>query len=339
MKLLRITFAFAAAVLLAGGCVKTYVEQGGSDAIGFSAGSMLLQDDADYPTKSTAMNADFRVFGRRNASSVVFNGDAVTYTAGSWTYSPLRFWWWTYASDYYDFVGAAPLSNTGSAALQGDADVTTVKAPYDATTDSYDLVMAATRILGTAANPRAPVELEFYHMLSKVDVVVENTSDSPQGLHLDGYHFRRLVTRGSAKASFNDVNQSVMSWVDPVRANTNVGSVSPDIDIASAGSYAGSSAMMIPQRLDVNPGGTGKPQLVISYRYTPVGESVEEVKTEEIDLDTITRTAGGSDAIVQWEKGVHYTYTIRIRIGGDVRVNITTTEWDVDYAETPGLLI
>ena len=70
-----------------------------------------------------------------------------------------------------------------------------------------------------------------------------------------------------------------------------------------------------------------------------MGESVVEEKTVEIDLDTITRTAGGSDVIDLWERGVHYTYTISIRIGGDVRVNITTTEWDVDYVETPGLLI
>jgi len=339
MKLLRITIAFAAAALLAGGCVKSYVEQGGGDAIGFRAGSMLLQDDADYPTKASTMEADFRVFGRRNATNLVFNGDVVTYSAGAWTYSPLRFWWWDHASDYYDFVGAAPVSNTAAAALQGDAEITTVKVPYNASSDSYDLVMAATRILGTAPNPRAPVELEFNHMLSKVSVVVENTSDSPQALHLDNYYFRRLVTSGNAKASFNDLNQGVLSWSDIVRANINLGSVSPDTDIAAAGSYPGASAMMIPQRLDTSPGGAGKPQLVVNYRYTPVGESVEETKMAEIDLDTITRTPGGSDAIVLWEKGVHYTYTIRIRIGGDVRVNIVTTEWDVDYAETPGLLI
>lgn len=330
-----IVAAALAGALLAGGCVKTFVPSEQEDTICFRAQSLLLQDDA--PTKAAApLENSFKVFGKRNNSFTVFSGDSVSPSgSGTWTYSPLRFWLWERMTDYYDFVGVSPVSAASTAAaFDPDAPAMTVKVPYDATATGYDLVMSAVRRLASETQPRRTVELEFYHMLSKVEIVVENTSDDPQALTVDSFHFEKLVTSAKAKATFNTQGQGDLSWSDPIRSGASLGSASPDEEIDAGDDYSCGTVYMIPQRLDVNPG--NKPKLVLNYSYTIPGES-EEHKSVDIDLDQITLSNG--NAITRWDRGVHYTYTIRIRIGGDVQVILTTTEWDVTYAETPGLLI
>ena len=340
----RVAFISAAALgtLLLAGCLKTDRPAPEQNAICFQAGSLLLRDDATKSgiPKETFTNGDkFFVYGTKVVDQErlpIFNGDAVRYTGTTiWDYSPVRLW--DSHASRYDFIAfSGPDSNAGiSCTIPNNIHANlSARVTYDATGTQCDLMAACYhRSDGTVT----PVDFAFRHMLSAVSVVIYN--DSPlQDITLNSYRFRYLCTRATAFVE-QDINEPVIpeDWSSPSYNTNLVLGSSTGADLAHSGSCFPASAaydLMIPQELDRL--GAYIPRLVVDYSYDP-GPGVENVVTT-IRLQDI-KVKNSEELITRWLPGVKYNYEIHIRVGGGIRVVVSTTDWEDVYAETPGLAI
>ena len=335
----RVTFILAAVALilsLLAGCAKTYDPAARSE-IRFVAGSALLRDDATKASatlKTSFGNGDyFKVFARRNnvSSSPVFTGETVSTTDGSsWSYSPERFWCWNSLADYYDFVA---VYSQGTVSVMDISGNIAVKASYSVGTDNFDLMMATVRRLGTDQDCYEPVRITFRHVLSAVQVNIDNVSKNAS-LTLDDYHFENLISSADAKVAVNPSGDGEYSWINTSSSSSAIGGETPGtpVTVNAESRRDGDVELFVPQALDEAAGTGGKPKLVL--HYTPYGGAQQTV---EIELYTIKK--GDKTPITSWEMGVKYTYNIQIRIGGGVQVTLITTDWDEQEASTPGILI
>lgn len=337
--------AMAGALLLAG-CVRQLdlAPKADDKIIGFSAGSRLLRDDATKggtPKDGTTFsNGDsFFVYGTKVVSEArqqVFSGDEVSFDGTDWSYTPLRFW--DSNASRYDFIAfSGPASNEGisfNIPAHIHADLSAM-VTYDATGTQCDLMTACYHRSNGSTDP---VDFEFKHMLSAVSVTIYN--DSPvQDITLNSYRFRYLCTHATAYVEQGLSNPIIPEdWFSP-SYNTNLvlGSATGS-NLAHGGSHYPASAsydLMIPQELDLL--GVYIPRLVLDYSYDP-GTGSEHVVTA-IRLQDIKVKNSEEEYITRWLPGVRYNYEIHIRVGGGIRVVVSTTDWEDVYAQTPGLAI
>lgn len=357
MKLRRIIRIAAAAGALAiwGGCARLAVpeEPDGKNAIGFNAGTLLLQDDA--PTKAGTLKEGkefvvgdkIDVFGRRYGNSrydEVFNGTTVTKTSATeWEYSPPKAWYWLSEGDYYDFLGVYP-SGKGTSRIDGLENLA-IKTPYSLSTDNYDLMYALYRRSGSDPDRIAAVPLDFHHVLCVVRIVIINDSNDSD-ITIDSYKFTNMVVSADAKATMDGIGNPEVTWVNSIRNADAIRQVTPEALLKgklSPGehSYTGAFDFFIPTALDATSNGIADdqehmPQLVITY--TPAGKPATQAS---LLLKNITRNPmnGDNTPVEVWEPGVRYTYHISIRMDGGVQIFIVTTDWEDIMAETPGIMI
>lgn len=338
-RIIRIA-AVLGALSLAGGCARTYdltpEETASSEAISFSASSLLLRDDAG--TKSTTegfiSNDDtFSIFGERvtsaNQHSLVFNGVTVEHLYNPptdiWQYNPLGFWLWSSQADRYDFVAVSP-AGIGSENEHAVGNLS-VSTHYDLTEDDYDILAATYRRSGSEWGERFnSVDLSFSHMGSAVGITIQNNSQN-KPVTLNYIQFRNLVVSADAKASLDNYGRTNIRWANQMPDAAAVRQLTPGQSISASGSYSGEYQIMIPQNL-VTYGA------VMDVNYTVGGFTY----TETFTLALIERSDG--TPITAWEIGHKYTYNISMRMDGGLLVTVSTTPWDVPVeAETPGILI
>lgn len=351
LSVIRIAATLAGTLLLAGCSVQLDPAQE-EIPISFSAGSQLLRDDATKGAtpKTPDDKVDFWVFGTKTVSATttpVFWGSDVTYSAGSWSYNPLRFW--DPSAIEYDFLGIsgpgiAPTNYETSPILK--ATVTYNIAPPN--NDNYDLMGACRTVpresMGTT------VMMSFEHFLSAVSVVVYN--DSPhQHVSLISYCFRNLYYTSAAEISYNISGHPSLLWKDKVKDTTNPllgwtpnGTDGRELGPSTHAPVESSEGlywdMMIPQTL--NPLSLA-PLLVVTYSLVDYSDDPEPVRTVSaaietpIRLNTIKNSHG--EEILEWVEGKKYIYEIHIRYGGGISVTVITTDWDEVKAGTPGLII
>jgi len=337
--IIRIAAATTVTLLLAGCAARLDPAQPEAE-ISFSAGSLLLRDDADTksgtPKTGTTFEANdaIAVYGWHNAASELITfGTTTPVTLGSngqWTYSPIESWQWSGTSDYYDFVAIYPYSCSPTAT----SSPLTVSVDYDPVTTQYDLMTASKRRLSTETDPCATVPLEFSHRLAAVMVKVTN-DDGGQTFRLDACHYRSIIVDATATSVFSN-GSFKFSWGNNTRSSMDLLGSAPAVDLTAGNSTELDYDLMIPQDLNVL-GST--PSLVLTY--TPKsGDTYGDAITSVVPLSSITdKIDNTGDVIETWEEGVIYTYDITIRIGGGVIVNVITTPWEEVEAETPGIMI
>ena len=351
---IRIAAAALAALSLAGGCVRTgalSTDQTPEVPIRFEAGSLLLRDDS-ASTKAgeecVLKEGDFvadadaiAVYAARQGNgltSIEFDGTVVSKRSTGWEYAPLRAWDWQTDGDYYDFIGVYPPSGVGTSRMNIPGNLA-VETPYSLVSDpadGYDLLYAVRRRFGNESNRQRIVDLAFKHMLSAVQVVVENES-LYAGFTVDSYEFRHVVVSASAKASLDGFGNPAFSWINATRneragrAQANISAALSGVEETGTHVYTGPFALFIPDDLSNASDGSDNPERMphLVLKYTPDGKPQQ---TENILLKEIP-------PITRWEPGVKYTYHIIIRLDGGVVVSVITTEWDTVEAETPGLMI
>ena len=347
----RVTFLTAAVslILLLAGCGGTLGPAPEQAQIRFEAGSLLLLDDAQEQTKTDPKDSfrsgdTFAVFGTRTISGVtttVFGGtNGVTVRAGSgsppsWTYGPIKSWYWESSSDYYDFVAASP-ADKGTVRMDIPGNIA-ISTSFDITADNYDLLGAANRRRGNIQNPMDTVNFRFAHMTSVVQVKVMNNSENI-GVTIDSYHFKNLVVVGDAKVTLDLSGYANRSWINTERNSSNVRVSEPDEEVDSGETYLGEYNFMIPQRLDqaVGAGGLEANMPKLYLYYTPESSVQKEAIISLKDICP----RDSSTPITSWQMGSKYIYEISMRLDGGVLVTVTTTDWgDPVEAETPGLLI
>ena len=361
-----IRIAAAACTLLIGtGCVRTLgPEQNETPlgAIGFSAGSPLLRDDA-IPTKSGedlktafAVSDNFYVYGAKVISAArytVFNGQSVSLTSlgadaldpadDVWTYSPLRFW--DSNATQYDFVAiSGPASSSGISSDPSASGHLRANVTFDATSSPCDIMAAGYQRTDGSITP---VHFEFNHILSAVRVVIIN--DSPSiNVTINSYGFRNICYRATGMVEQSGSGLASMGtsdWGTPsYTSSTILGyTTAPGTVLAKNEEFklpADKWDLMVPQELA--PYGDYIPQLMLDYEYDQVNPYTELLEHNHpvfpIRLEEIT-VKNSDDLITSWLPGKKYLYEIHIRLGGGIIVNVAVTDWKEVPAETPGLTI
>jgi hypothetical protein len=367
-RIIRIMATAAACALLLAGCsirlddpalTKAQLQDG---AIGFSAGSALLLDDA-LPTKSGsdlktafAVNDNFYVYGAKVVSGTrytVFNGQSVGLTSlgadaldpldDVWEYSPLRFW--DSNATQYDFVAiSGPATSAGISSDPAAAGHLRASVTFDATSCPCDIMAAGhLRTDGSIT----PVNFEFNHILSAVRVTIIN--DSPAiSVTVSSYGFRNICYRAIGTVEQSGRGLSTMGtsdWGTPSYTSSTIlgHSASPGIVLAQGEEFAMTADkwdLMVPQELA--PYGDYIPQLMLDYEYDQVNPYTEILEHNHpvfpIRLEEIT-VKNSEELITSWLPGKKYSYEIHIRLGGGIIANVAVTDWQEVLAETPGLTI
>lgn len=370
-----------AALLLAaftfGSCSRAAYPGDTSDnggAITFRAGIELVQSEPSTKalnTNTTFTEGDkFTVFGRRTGEgrntrifykddapdpSGNFQGVTVTRGASEWTYSPLSYWYWVNESNFYDFIAVHPYDAPAERMMEDGEDIPgymAVKSQYTISTDSHDLLMAATRRQGHVADRTAPVNLVFNHMLCAVKVIVTNESATTD-LTLTSVSVNNIIQSAYAKMTIDSGGQPEYYWIDSQRTGADVSIFAGSQAIAHGNDYSTEFHLLIPGDLADTIDGSLTPKegdanyetKLAEYEgkipHLNVGFTVNAVQyTPFILLKDIQRTKYDTeDPISVWEPGIRYTYHIGIRLDGGIIVRVVTTKWDEIEAETPGLLI
>lgn len=336
-RIIRIAAAVCTLSLLAG-CTSQLdpVEEG---TISFSAGSPLLRDDATtkggVPKDAFGNGDSFFVWGAKTISLShypIFTGQSVSYNGTVWSYSPTRFW--DSNASRYDFLAISGPASASNVTCTPSSLPLQLLVTYSPTSSQYDLLAACTE---RTDGSTGPVNLNFYHMLSAVSVVVYNDSPS-QSITINSYKFKNLCTQATLTLE-QGVNTPQSGWANPGYDSNMVLGDDNGAVLASGGSHYPISTVtdfMIPQALD--PVGSALPALVLNYTYQEAGDPEPTNVVTQIRLQDI-KTLGSDEAITSWQSGVRYNYEIHIRMGGGIRVHVITTEWEVVDAETPGLMI
>lgn len=350
--IIRIAAVFWGTLFLAG-CHKTDDPASEQTSIRFEAGSLLLKDDAQTKTLASLKTGTtfgdtdkIAVFGYHSGNSEwVFERQEVTHeyaptatpARDCWTYSPGKPWVWHDANDYYDFIAVYPYEKTSGYSKTATASETKVVIPYSPS-NPCDLMAAAVHRSGGTTNS---VHFQFPHLLSAVKVIVEMDTDS-KAFTLTSYRFRNLPrASGSVCISINNGVVSTPTW-------ENVSTL-PGDQFGQTGlteylyynsaqdnnvTFEGGYDLMIPQTFTSN-----SAVLVLNCTYTNDQSQVVSLSpAPAIPLRTINKK-NTSTPITQWEAGKVYVYEIKIRIGGGVVVNVSTTDWEDFNAQTPGLQI
>ena len=345
--------AAACALFLWEGCARLAVpEPVGNDTISFNPGTQLLKDDVS--TKAgTFKEGDFEdgdkiaVYGRRhgnNQTTDVFNGTLVEKKSASvWEYSPIKAWYWISVGDYYDFLGVYPTGKgTSRMNIPGNLAIQT---HYSISDSNYDLMYAMYRRFGSDSDRISAVPLTFRHALSAVSIVFDNDSNT-QEITVNSYEFTNMIVDAYAKATVDAIGEPEILWINIVRNANAIRRVEPDAtltgkNISGNHRYTGAFDFLIPTALDATSNGVANdeehmPRLVVNF--TPAGQSAIEtsILLKDIQRDPLN---GDTTPIDVWEPGKRYTYHVNIRMDGGVIIYVITTEWDIIYSETPGVMI
>ena len=185
----KITLTALAAAVVLSGCVRSEDLGGESNAISFATtASRALKE-------SFTVGDSFAIWGAMvdgPESVQIFDGTDVTQvSAGSWTYSPERYWFDDWS---YDFCALWPASVSGNTTY--NIANKSVEIGNFNTTQGTDLLMA--KLTGITYDPVNPtVALQFSHMMSQISIQGANADD---GLEIEVTNIRFV---GKAQASYD----------------------------------------------------------------------------------------------------------------------------------------
>lgn len=350
-------------LFLPGGCVVPDAPAPDGEAIVFSAGSNLLQEDAtkaEFDNGSTVLVYGQHHDGARN--TLIFDAVPLTKSAGSWSYITQetlpRYWSWESAADYYDFFAVYPtnlpnsdpvptvrLATLGDLAIGTPFAFTQVGDDYDPEEGKYDLLCAAYRRKGTDQNLTETVPLHLCHMFCEVQLVVKNVS--ARSFYFNAFSFQHLVSSATARAGIDAQGNPEYTWINTERDARIVKGESLDNDgalLATNGTYSSGWIRLIPGALNVASDGSGNTdlmaKLLLSFTPAKINPSDPQPATinQSLALREVERTSDGTP-ITSWQVGTRYVYNIDIRIDGSVVITVVTTPWEIIDAHTPGLMI
>lgn len=201
-----------------------------SNVIGFSTEAYKLtraeNSGAAYSWTLFDHHTTFNVYGYKNTAAInapVFNGDVVTVakkeeSGYKYTYTTLRYW--DMAATYYEFYAAAPsgaFTFTAPTALDADGGkfkkegvtLTGVNATETSGDNKFkyvqsfkgktdvDLMIAAPCKVTNTVFKKQPVTLNFIHVLSRLNIIVKNSSDENVKVTITGITVNNLYTKGN----------------------------------------------------------------------------------------------------------------------------------------------
>lgn len=231
----------------------TNVETDGTAAINFTS------DITETGTIADELKANgFDVYKSSTNSGFTTSSTTVTYADSKWNYSPAIYWNGQSDASYFRAISPASASNT-------------------ALNQGTDLIWGTSG--NTAINPRTgDVHLDFQHLMSKLCVKLETTSDAA-AVNLEGATIK--ITNLATSGSYSIVDASV--------------SAGEVVEMMLSGKSSGFEEYVVPQTI-----GNDATVVITLADGTTYSLSLNKCKDE------------GETAVAQWTKGKSYTYTIHL---------------------------
>lgn len=287
----------AACILLAGliGCSKTSIAPS-SDPLDPPSGAPIEFSTQDAFTKAVVTGksdiendpAGIRVWDWHTSLAYpngthTFEGTQVTYSEGTWRYSPTRYW----LNGTYDFFAVYPSSLSASREGNGFN--------VDYSIDSQSDVLIASQNGIDGSNPPEVVVLNFEHMLCQLEFAAKSNATDMQAI-LYG-----IDIVGAADAATYSTTSS--SWTG-LEYNKNIAYIVKGSDNLNGVDYTTleTGILMIPQNLN-------NVRLVVRY-YGAADDNTLSPQEVTYNLPT--------DTISAWEKGKKYKYLLTVEENGQI---------------------
>ena len=328
----------AAGAIILAGCTKTEVtEVSDSRAISFSNHVTNAVKSIDQLEDLTT----FYVYGA-HTDGQVFNGDAVSYSNGEWTYNPTRYWDGTKSA--YKFAAYTDdnktVSNVAFDYNRGHLTITDYTV-NNSPTDGSDLLYAvgydgADYVFdGTA---RSKVQLEFKHILSKVTFNFSKAADL-NGVEIE---VSNITINADNKGTFtgntpSTGSQYALSCWGPSGQKSDI--AFEDFSLTGSATDAESkntqTRVFLPQDLGEN---TTAYNIVFTINYSNTINADGTIDNEQKDqAKTFTCTIAGTDD-GNWNPGYSYTYTAEINSTNleglyPIEFTVSYDDWDKENVD------
>lgn len=341
LRIIRIAAAAAGALLIVAGCAVRLdpAEGTGGGAIGFTAGSALLRDDATKAPLTTPVHLGVFCYkqpgtvgspGAWNATrkpDYMFNLD-VNFDGSSYSYSPVQYWpspettlsFWAYSprTETPDLL----VRNGSAAFTSASSGIPDIRYTTDGHTDFMvsDLVKNQ-----TYATNSGLVTLPFGHAMSKVDVNVNKQDPtSKYTVTLKAVSFNGIYQTGTIRWDTSLETWDWASW-SGLRQNLTVWEDDPDDDsddmILTASNQALPGVMPLPQNLT-----DASARLHVEFSVSYEGILHERSTTREVLLSKVFEDAGAA-----WSKNSHYTLNITISPDDPIEFTVSWSDWGDVY--------
>ena len=362
-------FILATLLAIASACTKTYeITPTPQPEIGFGTWTEHLTKGRAVTDDAFTTGDTFNAFGSKTVSSttsVVFNGDVVTYNDPSWTYSPARFW--DPAATSYTFFAISPsgLLPAGMTDAQKTTAATTgafstKEITFDGTV-ANDVMIANKKPVAQATytgdNPTYSVPLVFNHVAALLDVKVKKSYSLREStVKVTAISLENIVYKGTFTVSgYDDSGDNptykptvaINNWAPAASSSTTTftGTVADGGTSLTQYGYESvteealsGTANYFWQNFVVMPQSLSSQQIKISYKIVSTAgeETVFENKTvafTAFDLidnktnNTADPDAGDGAVASGWNPNIHYIYTLTLD-ANKIDFTASITPWD-----------
>lgn len=199
--------------------------------------SVLKTRSLPIATNSELQGTTFKVWGFTPAGVAYLggeNGVDVSYSTGSWTYSPKKSW----PSEALNFVALNPATHTNLTELSMTGSSQTVK--YEVATDVTQQVDVMYAVKQNQTKSSTPVNLVFKHALAQV-AFKATTTDAKYTAEIGGIEVHNLKNKGTFTFPTSDTQagfgNGAGSWnLESTYANYSIGIANtPAVSVTSTG--------------------------------------------------------------------------------------------------------
>lgn len=292
--------ALAAGALILAGCTKTEVtDVPDSRAISFDkfvTNAVKALDSKDDLTK-------FYVYGGPTDNTTLFNATEVSFVNSAWSYSPLKYW---EAIKTYNFAAYSNenVSATG-VTLEADNHLKITDYVSDGTKDLIYTYKHG--IVCDDALNMDPVELTFYHILSRVAFKFTKDQVSLAGTDIAVSNIQITALNNQGTFTGEDITTTQCpygAWTGQSGAEVQkFDKEGVDIDLTDDQAEGQTDyEYLIPQPAN----GSG---LTVTFTLTPSGTLADDYSKSALDF-SVTLPATSDN---QWNPGYTYVYTAEIK--------------------------
>lgn len=350
MRMKKILILAVAAIALAA-CSRTFeTHQVEPTQIGFNTWAEHMTKARTITDAAFSADDNFNVFGSKNGSAVVFNGDVVTYGTPVWTYTNPRYW--DINATSYTFFAISPAGLLPDSMTDDQKTTAATSGAFSTKPLSFDGTVANDVLIAkktvvpqatyTGDNPNYVVNLDFNHVASLLDVKVKKSFALKDAtVKVTAISLENIVYKGTFSVSEyvttagDDLNKPVVAianWTPAASESTKTftgtvddgGTALNQYGYASVtGEALNGSDQYFWQNFVVMPQSLTTQQIKISYKIiSSIGEeNVYENKTvafTAFDLvdnknnNTNAPDAGDGAVASGWNPNIHYIYTLTL---------------------------
>lgn len=350
MRMKKIMILAVAAIALVA-CSRTFeTHQVEPTQIGFNTWAEHMTKARTITGTAFSEDDNFNVFGSKNGSAVVFNGDVVTYGTPVWTYTNPRYW--DINATSYTFFAISPagllpdsMTDAQKTTAATDGAFSTKELSFDGTV-ANDVLIAKKTVVPQATytgnTPNYVVNLDFNHVASLLDVKVKKSFALKDAtVKVTAISLENIVYKGTfsvseyvttAGADLNKPVVAIANWAPAASESTKTftGTVDDGGTTLNQYGYASVTGETLTgsdqyfwQNFVVMPQTLSTQQIKISYKIiSAIGEeNVYENKTvafTTFDLvdnknnNTAAPDAGDGAVASGWNPNIHYIYTLTL---------------------------